>query len=388
MTMRTGKGLVVLLPLVFSLAACFAAPQEGVKGSDAPAMSASQNVATEITRVELAQGIYELVYSKGLDAIFVASAGSPAQPISKILRLDPQTLAVQAEIPLERAAYGLALDEQAQRLYVGNGQDASVTVIDLPSATVLATVQMAEKVVQKNWEKKDELMYPHSFRQLVLDKKHQRLYLPGAWFQNSALYVMDTERLALEKVIPGLGFLATGAALNEAEDKLYVSNLQGQLFTFNTATLELETLSELPGDQLLNLAWDAQGKRLFATDQGLEMVNGMRTQLSGIENYVLRGQGNQVLAIDPQTAQLLHKIPTGAGPIVPLLDTQRQRLYVSNREAGTVTVYDAESYDLLATVDLPTHPNSLALDQDNGTVYVTIKNKRGQTTDESVARIN
>ena len=66
-----------------------------------------------------------------------------------------------------------------------------------------------------------------------------------------------------------------------------------------------------------------------------------------------------------------------------------KRLYVTNREAGTVTAYDSESYKKVGTYDVPTHPNSLALDAKKNVMYVTIKNgdKDEKGSEESVARI-
>ncbi len=72
-----------------------------------------------------------------------------------------------------------------------------------------------------------------------------------------------------------------------------------------------------------------------------------------------------------------------------LLDAPRQRLYVTHRAAGTVTVYDSRTYTLLQTILLPTHPNSLALDTKQNVLYVTVKNgeKDPKGSNESVVRI-
>ena len=92
---------------------------------------------------------------------------------------------------------------------------------------------------------------------------------------------------------------------------------------------------------------------------------------------------------DANTGRQLHSIPTAAGPMGVLLDAPRQRLYVTHRDAGTVSVYDSASYAPLTSVSLPTHPNSLALDAKKNVLYVTIKNgdKDEKGSEESVARI-
>ena len=62
---------------------------------------------------------------------------------------------------------------------------------------------------------------------------------------------------------------------------------------------------------------------------------------------------------------------------------------MTNRAAGKLSVYDARSYALLQTLDLPTHPNSLALDAQRNVLYVSIKNgeKDPKGSPESVARV-
>jgi DNA-binding beta-propeller fold protein YncE len=158
-----------------------------------------------------------------------------------VLRLDPRSLAVEAEIPLAKPGFGLALDDAAGRLYVGNALDASITVIDIGSGKTVGTIRLAEKIVND----KGEQVYPHHFRELVLDPEHHRLFAPGLGFKDSALYVVDTRTMALEMVLPGFGFAASGAALDGAHGRLFVSNVQGQVFTVDSGSLEV--LASEPG---------------------------------------------------------------------------------------------------------------------------------------------
>jgi DNA-binding beta-propeller fold protein YncE len=84
-------------------------------------------------------------------------------------------------------------------------------------------------------------------------------------------------------------------------------------------------------------------------------------------------------------------------PIGLLLDDRNQRVYVANRNgvrvdhgAGTLTVFDSKTLKRLQTLDLPPHPNSLALDTSNNVLFVTVKNDGASTKagkPESVVRI-
>ncbi|PJX24115.1 hypothetical protein CAP48_11465 [Advenella sp. S44] len=386
--------LSMLLAMALVAAGCTpSGSQSGVATSDAPAVTASaaqQTVPPQVSRKAVANGLYELVYSARQDAVFVSSSGGRGEGADapRILRLNPETLQVQAEIALANGGFGVVLDDEANRLYVGNTNDASITVIDTRANRVLTVMQLAQKISDTGPDGKVQERYPHNFREMVLDKANNRLYAPGLWFKDSALYVVDTQNLTLETVIPGFGFLATGIALDASRDALYVSNLQGQLYTVNTRTLEIQEKAEVQADQLLNLTLDGRLNRVLATDQGMTQIDGMRGKLGELD-YQNRGEGNRVVAIDPADGSVLHSISTGKGPVALLLDESRDRVYVTNRESGTVTVYDSNSYTPLQTVELPTHPNSLALNSQTGAVYVTIKNGPDDSkgNNESVARL-
>lgn len=384
---------LIAAALAALLAGC--ATDSTTSAAQAPAQSTAATPAVavaqaQVVRQAIAPGLYEIVYSARQDAVFVASAGGRGEgaPPPRILRLHPQTLAVQAEIVLERRGYGLALDDAAGRLYVGNGNDAAVTVIDVATHQTIGSIQLAEKIKTTNPEGKEVERFPHGFRELVVDAANHRLYMPGLWFQDSVLYVVDTRSLKVEKVLSGFGFLATGITLDAQGGRLYVSNQQGQLFTVDTKTLAVSK-AEVNSDQMLNLAFDRSGQRVFATDQGAQNIEEMRGKQGGIENHHHRGEGNRVVALNAADGKLLASLPTGEGPVAVLVDDAHQRLYVTNRGAGSVSVFDSARNQPLQTVALPTHPNSLALDARRNALFVTVKNGKDDPrgSNESVARI-
>lgn len=350
---------VLALALAAALAGCAQqASAPAATGAAAAAQPATKQ-AGEIRRQALAQGLYEIAYSARQDAVFVASAGGRGEGAapSKILRLHPETLAVQAEIPLERKGFGIALDDAGNRLYVGNTNDGSVTAIDTATNRVVGVVQLTEKAKVKGPDGKEVERFPYNFREIAVDPANHRLYMPGLRAQDSALFVVDTRALKLEKIVSGFGFMATGVALDAQGGKLYVSNLQGQVFTVDTRTLAA-TQAEAPGDQLINLAVAPSAQRLLATDQGLPNLDGMRAKQPALASYQQRGKGNQVLVLNPADGKLVASLPTGAGPLAMLVDEPRQRLYVTSRNAGTVSVFDTRTNALLQSIAVPPTPTA------------------------------
>ncbi|VEF37010.1 ATP-binding protein [Stenotrophomonas maltophilia] len=346
------------------------------------------SATTAVQRQAVAKGLYELAYSPKQNAVFVASSGGfdddagPAQ----VLRLNPATLAVETRIPLERKAFGVVLDDAHNRLYVGNTVDLSVTVVDTARNKAVGTIQLMEKKTGKD----GKAAYTHDLRELVVDSAANRLYVTGHSSQpdvSSVLFVIDTNTLKVINTIDGLGNAkAPGLALDAANKRVYTSNLLADLVVVGTDSNKVVAQHKIAAEQPMNIALDPAGKRLFVTDQGSEFLRGYQAKSSDL---VSKHPGQRVLVLDRSTGRELASIPTDAGPLGILLDAPRKRLYVTNREAGTVTAYNSDSYQKVATYKVPTHPNSLALDAKNNVLFVSIKNgeKDDKGADESVARI-
>ncbi|KKW67567.1 hypothetical protein AAV94_09755 [Lampropedia cohaerens] len=341
--------------------------------------------APQVSRAAIAPALYELAYSARQHALFAVSAGGFGEdaPASKLLKLEPDTLAVVAEVPLEPSGFGIALDDAANRIYVGQGLDARIAVFD---STTLEPVGSVQLIAHKTKGADGRERFAHHFRQLVLDPANKRLYAPGLSTEGSALYVVDTQALRVEKVVPGFGQVATGIALDPARQRLFVSNLRSGLFEVDTRTLEIRNAYEVAADQLLNLWFDAQSGRLFATDQGLEAINARRQK---VDPTFVPHPGNRVVVFDPDSGRITAGIPTDEGPIALRLDAPRHRLFVTNRGGASVTVFDTQTLERLHTIALPDHPNSLAYDDVNQVLYVSVKNGReaDREAPESIARI-
>lgn len=357
--------------------------------ADAPRQAAAGVSAVtqpQVLREATARGLYELAYSPRQGVVFVASSGGFGQQAapSRVLALDPATLAVVREIPLERKAFGVVLDDAADRLYVGNTVDTSVTVVDTQRNAVVGTVQLMEKVKGKDGKAR----YSHDLRELVVDGANDRLYVTGHSGEGSVLFVVNTRTLQVEKTIEGLGKAkAPGLVFDAAGSRVFTSNLLGEVVVVDTKALAVSQRFQTSAEQPMNLAFDAATQRLFITDQGLEAIR--KYQTSSIPGFQSRHPGNRLLVLDAASGRELHSAALPEGPLAVRFDAPRARLYVTNRTAGKLSVLDSNSYKTLHTLDLPDLPNSLAFDDARNVLYVTIKNGSEQPKDanESVARI-
>lgn len=317
----------------------------------------------------VAQGLYEIVHSARQGAVFVASAGGRGEggPPAQILKLDPNSLEPLARIALPGKGFGLALDDAADRLYITDATDASVTVVDTATGAVTGQVRLAEKTT----DDEGRAGFPFHCRELALDTIAGRLYAPCHSMQDSVLCVIDTARLEVETRLTGFGFVATGIATDPSRQRLFISNAEGQVITVATDLPQITRTVATPGDQLMNIALDPVGGRIFATDQGHEFFETLWTR--HLPGYSRKGSGNQLLVLDAASGAAIRRIPTGPGPLAVLYDPRRQLICVTERSGAAVSLFDSESYALKDRITLEGHPNSLALDDRSGILYVTAK---------------
>ncbi|WP_084938373.1 hypothetical protein [Pantoea rwandensis] len=377
---------------------------------------ASVSVSAATVREALAPALVELAFSPKQNALFVSAPDWKQEDKSRVLRLNPLTLKAEAAIAQKVKAFGVALDDSHNRLYVSQGFNGAVGVVDIERNQPLGDIPLQPKVNlaaayrdagiggQRLAYLLEELQrfgisddYLYKVREVKYDAPSGRLFLPGLGYGvESVLFVVDTRKLQLEKVIPGFGFYATGIAIDEVGRRVFVSNMQGQLITVNADTLQVTKTQEIEADQLLNLAYDPENNRVLGVDQGIDRDKPRNNYLR--RTYTRRSSGHQLFALDADSGKVLAKADTDQVPIGLLLDPQQQRIYVTNRNGvrveqgtGTVTVFDARSLKRLKTLDLPPHPNSLALDGANHALFVTVKNDGAATKAgklESVARID
>ena len=342
-----------------------------------PAIATGQ--AVKMREVELGPSLYQLAYSPRQKAIFVASAGDrlrPDESPGKIYRVDPQTLAVQAVIPMDLRSYGMALDDAADRLYVGHHSDAAVSAIDTRTNKVVGRVEVSEKAPNKQGEMRPTL----GVRYITLDPGRHRMYLNGqGWYKENTLYVIDTRTMKITHTLPGFGTVkAPGIAIDPEGQRLFMSSFTPELFTVDTEKMAIVSRVRLQAEQAITMVYEPSSKRILAVDQGAARMRYF--QEKDIVNFKSVNPGNQIIAIDSTTGKEIRQVPAADGPLDLLLDSKTKRLFVTHREGGKVSIYESDDLALLQTIDVPPMPNSLAYDEADNALFVTVKNDPGMGT--------
>jgi YVTN family beta-propeller protein len=139
------------------------------------------------------------------------------------------------------------------------------------------------------------------------------------------------------------------------------------------------------------LAVDSAAKRLYVThgtevvviDTATQKVVGRIADTNGVHGialadgrgYVTAGAENKVAIVDLKTLQTLSKVDTGANPDAIVYEPGRKEIYSLNHTGKSVTVIDAASGKVTATIPLAGVAESGAADPGLGRVYVNVEDK-------------
>lgn len=309
----------------------------------------------------LGHGVYELAYDKGQQALYAASAPSfdKDKTDGLVFKLAAQTLQIEAKIPTERRTFAVALDEENHRLYLGNSLEGSVTLLDTRTDKAIKTIQLSDT---SNPENRVHV------REVVLDKKHQRLYVSGIGRKDKGLlWVVDTEKQALAQTLEKLE--PVGFAVDEAGDKVYVVSGVGELIALDAKTSKL----------LSRVKVDPADPEHYFLNIALNSAKGV--------GYIADTNTKDVLVVQLDTGKLLHRVPT-PNSVGVLYNPAREEVYVTHRNDRQISVIDANTYHLKHTIKTTAMPNSLVLSADASTLYVSVKQDEKANKADYVLKID
>ncbi|EOU9537237.1 YncE family protein [Cronobacter dublinensis] len=321
--------------------------------------------AEEMLRKPVGKGAYEMAYSPAEQALFVAT--SQSRKLDKggvIYRLDPTTLEITQVIHNDLKPFGAAINTKTNTLWFGNTVNGAVTAVDAKTGEVKGRLVLDGRA-------RSESVKPLQPRELAVDDATNTVYI-GAVGNESEIWVVDGETLKKRAGITGLGKYSTGMALDADAKRLYTTNADGEFITIDTATNQVLSRKKLADDGkehfFINLSLDAANHRAFVADS----------------------KQPQLRVVDTRTGEVT-KVIDAPEALAVLFNPARNEVYLTHREAGSVSVIDAKSYAVTKTLKTPVHPNSLALSPDGKTLFVTVKQASSRqqeaTSPDDVIRI-
>jgi len=335
-----------------------------------------------VFKQDVAPSIFGIEYDAHRNQLYVAEAGPQARTEpSRILQLNPQTLAVETSIALEKSVFDMVLNDDGSRLYAIHTTDNAFSVIDPASGKVINTFTLTR---ERTPEDEDSIIV---IRKIAVDDRNGRLFLAETTWPHGALFVVDSVTLTVEKILPNIGLFAMGTALDRTGNRLFIGNMDHEIIVLDTQTLEIVRRWKVNVDQPLSLAYDARRELLYISDQGREYWTNFMT--AHAPHYRALGAGHKVAVVNAKNGEHVRDIKTGQGPLELVLSEDGTRLYVTLREDGAVASYDTATGMETRRWPLPVHPNSMALDAEKKRLFVTIKDTiENETRPESVARID
>ncbi|NDV99934.1 YncE family protein [Salipiger sp. PrR002] len=311
-----------------------------------------------VTSQKLASGLYQVAQTP--DALYVTSAvGRPPVTESKLMKLDPSTLEVLAEVtPADApdgdngrdggvfAVYGVGVDVAQGQVWVTNTRQNTVAVY---SADDLSLIKQFEPGA-----------VPHPRDALVLDGK---VYVSATF--EPVIHVFDSatlEELAPIELSSGKRGERFGTASMDIDAEsatlVVVSLTTDEVATVDLGTGTQTSVHALPlSKRTIGVAYDAEDGLIFTT--------GMNT--------------DNLLILDAKTGEALHDVPVGSGPLNVTYDAVNDLAWVAVRGSDSLVAVSPEG-DVVAKTEIGSYPNHLTTAEDGG---VFVVNKARGAEDES-----
>lgn len=323
----------------------------------------------------LVPGLYQAGYSAKTDRVFVTSSvGRPPVTRSELVKVNPQTLAIEQRVtapvapnpparpgapaaaanasalPGLYAVYGVGVDDANGNVWVTNTRQNTVAVY---RQSDLAVVKQFEPGV-----------VPHA-RDVLVDDVQGKAYASPVGEPQVAVF--NTKTPALLKNIPiqsgirgpnAKDFSPMSLALDKASSRLFVVSSGGEVAIVNTKTDTVEKVFAVEtAVSASGVAYDAQTDRIFVAAQG----------------------SDNVVIVDAKTGKTLHDVKVGAGTLNVTFDPVKRLAYAANRASDTVTILDTNG-KIVGNLDIGSFPNHIAVDG-KGTAF-TVNKARGSEDGE------
>jgi YVTN family beta-propeller protein len=119
---------------------------------------------------------------------------------------------------------------------------------------------------------------------------------------------------------------------------------------------------------------DTQTGKTVGAITGMKSTHGVALDTDGKTGYISDGAGNAVVVFDRSSLQTLATIPAGTNPDGIVFEPSTRSVWAFNGRSKNVSVIDAETRTVIATIALPGKPEFPAVDG-KGTVFVNIEDK-------------
>lgn len=333
-------------------------PEVPVSGAD------KFSVASE----PVVRGLYQVKFSEAANAAFVTSAvGRPPVKESKLVKINPETLKIEAEVtPAAAPAGGDGSDAGVFAVYGVDVDEANGNVwVTNTRQNTAAVYRQSDLSLVKQFEPG---AVPHA-RDIIVDEANSRAYASSTG--SSEIKVFDTktleplEPIVIKSQIRGEQFSTMALDIDEEGGTLVTVSLS----TPEAAIVDLKSgevrVIALPGAKAASgVAYDPKEGLIFVASQATD----------------------NLLIIKAETGEVLHDVAVGAGALNVAFEPVSRLAYVATRGAGTIAVVSPEG-EIVANIDAGSLPNQLRADG-KGNIWAVNKSKgEGDEAGDRIWRI-
>lgn len=289
--------------------------------------------------------LYQLAYNNQNDNVYVVGpkGGFKSDSDQYVYVLSGKDLSVVDSIALgKHTPFGVAINNKTQTLYVGHSLQQSISAIDLKTKK--------QTIIPSGREKS-------KIREIAVDETSNLVYVSD--HGDPSIWVIDGSNNSYKQTIAAPGSSLLGLNVDNQRGRLYSSDsetMEGNIMVYDTKDHNLiakwKTWSYCP----LNIAIDKTNNRLF----------------------VSQSNDNNITILDGQTGDIINKVYLGydASPIGLVYDSKNNLVYVANRNKKEVAIIDMKDYKVLERVSTKGLPNTIVINEKDGSVYVTNKSAR------------
>jgi len=248
-----------------------------------------------------------------------------------VMVVDPQSGAVAGDIPDTPGVHGIAIASDLDKGFTSNGADGTVTVFDLASLKVEATIQTGAK-------NPDGIVY---------DPASKRVFTFNGGSSDAT--AIDAQSDSVVATIPLGGRPEFPAA--DGRGMIY-DNIESTSEIVEIDAQSAKIVKRFPLGSCAHpsgLSMDRVHRRLFTACQG------------------------EMGVVDADSGRVIATLPTGAGTDATRFDPNTELAFASNGRAATLTVVhedDPEHFTVVQNAATVPGARTMELDQSTGNVYL------------------
>jgi YVTN family beta-propeller protein len=261
-------------------------------------------------------------------------------------------------------------------VYVANVSSGTVSVIDIPTALVVATINVGGSPYE-----------------VAISPNGEQVYVTN--LSGNDVSVIETANNAVVATIP-VGQAPQSVAFTPKGTEAYVANsLSNNVSVIDTASQTVvATVPVQSGPVGVAMALTSNGTFAYVSNSGSNTVSVIAVSSSTVVNTIQVGSAPAWVAVTPNSSlayvdnsgsnnvsvisvannTVTATIPVGVGPVGAAFTPDSTSAYVANSGSNTVSVIATASSDVVATIPGFNDPVLVAITTDGATAYVTNRN--------------